>query len=598
MAGLKTNAMAEKDIQSQLYTASPNKFEDALLKLNLLTPQQIDLLRVESINSGRSIEEIGRDMGMLNEEAVSQAWGSVLNVPYIDLRDEAIDKKILNVIPEQVAKNYHVVAFATAGTKRYKVAVADPKNIQALEALEFVSKKGGFRIDMHIASAESIAHSVTQYGNLSSEVTEVLKDATKDFEVDDVAEKLESAKELEKIVTDAPIAKAVAAILKFAMQNDASDIHIEPTTTEIKIRYRMDGVLVNTLNLPLKAHAALVSRIKILSNLKIDEARIPQDGRFSSSLDGNEIDFRVSTFPTVSGEKVVMRLLDKSAGLRSLEEIGVVGRGFDKLVEGLAKPYGMTLVTGPTGAGKSTTLYASLTRLNNVGVNIVTLEDPVEYHIDGINQSQINPTVGYTFASGLRSILRQDPDIVMVGEIRDQETAEMAVNAALTGHIVLSTLHTNNAAGALPRLVDMNVEPFLISSSVNTIVAQRLARKICASCKAETTLTTVEQKQIEEIISTMPKATKAELKPLKDYTLMKGTGCDVCNNSGYKGRIGIFEVLPMTDAIKDLLMNQGSGDDIQDKAVEEGMMTMLQDGVLKVLGGVTTFSEVLLRAKE
>ena len=580
------------------YAASPAKFQEALLNLSLVTQQQMEMLRIESINSGRPLDEIARDMGLLGPEDIVQAWGQVMNLPYIDLRETIIKRETLSKIPEQVAKNYRVVAFEPSGTNRLKVAISDPRNIQALEALEFVSKKGGYHVDLHIASDESIAHGIEQFGNLSSEVTKVIKDATKEFEVNDVKEDIESADALSKLVSEAPIAKAVAAILKYGVTNKASDIHIEPTESDIRIRYRLDGVLVNTLNLPHNAHAALVSRIKILSNLKIDEARVPQDGRFNAKFDDNEIDFRVSTFPTVSGEKVVMRLLDKTGGIKSLEEIGVTGRGFDKLVEGLAKPYGMTVVTGPTGSGKSTTLYASLSRLNDVGVNIVTLEDPVEYHIDGINQSQINPTIGYTFGSGLRSILRQDPDIVMVGEIRDKETAEMAVHASLTGHIVLSTLHTNDAAGALPRLIDMGIEPFLISSSVNTIVAQRLVRRICHACSQQTTLPKDELDAMAAIIAEMPKPVKAQLRPLKEYVFMKGAGCEICRSSGFQGRQGIFEVLPLTEPIEELLLHGASGSAIKDKAITEGMVTMQQDGILKVLAGITTFAEVLLRTKE
>lgn len=568
------------------------------MALELLTPQQVELLRVESINSGRSIEEIGRDMGLLGEEDIVKVWSQVMSLPYIDLRDTAIKRDVLNKIPESVAKNYRMVAFDASTQNRVKVAVVDPRNIQALEALEFVAKKGGFRTDLHIASGESLKAAVAQYGNLSSEVSEVLKDATKEFEVTDVDEDVDTAKDLEKLVAEAPIAKAVSAILKYAVKNKASDIHIEPSEEEIRIRYRMDGVLVNTLNLPRNAHAALVSRIKILSNLKIDENRMPQDGRFNGMFDGKEIDFRVSTFPTVAGEKVVMRLLDKSGGIKTLEEIGVTGRGFEKLVEGLSKSYGMTVVTGPTGAGKSTTLYASLARVNDVGVNIVTLEDPVEYHMDGINQSQINPQIGYTFGSGLRSILRQDPDIVMVGEIRDQETAEMAVHAALTGHIVLSTLHTNDAAGALPRLVDMGVEEFLIASSVNTIVAQRLVRRICPNCPQTYTLTASEEEGMQKVIDAMPEGVRNELKALKEYSFLKGAGCDLCNGTGYKGRQGIFEILPMSDVIKDLLLDKKSGSEIKEQAIKEGMVTMQQDGILKVLAGVTTFEEVIMRTKE
>lgn len=580
------------------FVASPTKFQDALLELELLTPQQIEMLKVESINSGRPLEQIARDMGLLDTEEVVRAWGHVVRLPYIDLRDAAIKREVLNIIPDQVAKHYRVVAFAPAGEHRYKVAIADPKDIQALEALEFVSKKAGWGIDLHIASSDSLDASLRQYGNLSSEVTTVLKEASAAVADEDVKENVDNADQLEKIVSDAPIAKAVGAILKYAVKNSASDVHIEPTETDIKVRYRMDGVLVNTLNLPIKAHQALVSRIKIMSNLKIDENRIPQDGRFNGNFDGKEIDFRVSTFPTVGGEKVVMRLLDKSGGIKSLEEIGVTGRGFERLVDGLAKPFGLTIVTGPTGAGKSTTLYASLARLNDVGVNIVTLEDPVEYHMDGINQSQINTQIGYTFGSGLRSILRQDPDIVLVGEIRDTETAEMAVHASLTGHIVLSSLHTNDAAGALPRLADMGVEPFLIASSVNTIVAQRLVRRICHNCKQTYTLNESEVKSMSEIVDAMPKEVKALIKPLKEYSFLKGAGCDICNRTGYKGRQGIFEILPMTEAVKELLLKSAAGSQIKDKAVEEGMVTMQQDGILKVLAGITTLEEVILRTRE
>lgn len=579
------------------FSASPVKFQNALRELNLLNDQQIELLRVESINSGRPIEDIARDMGLLGQEEIVKAWGQVMNLPYVDLRTETIPKDILNKIPEAVGKNYNIVAFEEVNDSRYKVAVSDPRNIQALEALEFVAKKSNFRVDLHIASRNSITAGISQYGNLTGEVENVLKDATADLDIEDVKEDVDTAGQLEKLVSEAPIAKAISAILKYAVKNSASDIHIEPGEQDIKCRYRLDGVLVNTLTLPKKAQNALTSRVKILSNLKIDETRVPQDGRFGGIFEGKEIDFRVSTFPTVNGEKTVMRLLDKAGGVKTLEEIGITGRGFDKLVEGLAKPWGMTIVTGPTGSGKSTTLYASLSRLNNVGVNIVTLEDPVEYHMDGINQSQINTAINYTFASGLRSILRQDPDIVMVGEIRDEETAEMAVHAALTGHIVLSTLHTNDAAGALPRLVDMGVEPFLISSSVNTLVAQRLVRRICQKCKQEFTMTGEQIQAIEEIVANMPKQVKAKLRPIKEYTFLHGVGCDTCNKTGYKGRQGIFEVLPMSEAIKTLLVKHASASEINDKAIEEGMVTMQQDGILKVLAGITTLEEVLVRTK-
>ena len=578
--------------------SSATKFQDALVELKLLTPEQAKNLRLQSINSGTPLEQLARDMGLVDDEGIAKAKGLMVGLPYVDLRNESVSREVLQAVPQQVAKNYAVVAFAKRGS-RYQIALQNPKNVQALEALEFVTKRSKLAVDLHIASRASVEQLVSQYGSLSGEVTEVLKETgPDDLAIEDVEEDLGSARMLEKVVSEAPIAKAIGAILKYAVKTNASDVHIEPTESDIKVRYRHDGVLENTLNLPRKTLPALVSRIKILSNLKIDESRIPQDGRFNSKFEGREIDFRVSTFPTVHGEKVVMRLLDKAQGLKTLEEIGVSGRGFDKMVEGLEEPYGMTLVTGPTGSGKSTTLYASLSRLNSVGVNIVTLEDPVEYSVDGVNQSQINPQIGYSFASGLRSILRQDPDIVMVGEIRDQETADMAVNAALTGHIVLSTLHTNDAAGALPRMVDMGVEPFLLASSINTLVAQRLTRKICEFCKKPASLNKAELDTIQDVVGQMPKEVRAKLKPLKEYKFLKGAGCDRCGGSGYKGRIGIFEVLPMSDAVKELLLSNASGDNIADKAVEEGMVTMQMDGILKVLSGQTTLEEVMLRTKE
>ena len=577
---------------------SRQKIANALVKLELLTPEQVAQLKDKSVSTGRPLEEIAHDMGLVSDEDLAKATGEVMGLPYVDLRQVEIDRKILFKIPERVAKQYLVAAFARSGSNRYKVAMADPRDVQALQAVEFATKQGALQADLYIASTESLRAVIQQYGSLTGEVTDVLNAAKAEEEVEDVEEDLQSAQQLERVVSDAPMAKAVGAILKYAAQTGVSDIHIEPTDAEIRIRYRIDGVLINTINLPRKTHAALVSRIKVLSNMKIDENRVPQDGRFNSMFDNKEIDFRVSTFPTVHGEKVVLRLLDKSSGIKTLEEIGVTGRGFDKLVEGIHRPYGMTLVTGPTGSGKSTTLYAALQRLNDVAVNIVTLEDPVEYDMVGINQSQINPGIGYDFANGLRSILRQDPDIVMVGEIRDRETAEMAVQAALTGHIVFSTLHTNDAAGALPRLVDMEVEPFLISSSINTILAQRLVRKICEHCKRPAEISDAERETVAAIIAEMPKQTREKLKPLKDYVFQKGAGCNICNKTGYKGRTGIFEVLPLTEPIKDLLLNRASGTDIKDKAIAEGMVTMQQDGILKTLDGVTTVEEVMIRTKE
>ncbi len=429
---------------------------------------------------------------------------------------------------------------------------------------------------------------------MTAEVSNVLKDVNVDLNVDEaVDEDVENPKDLGKIIQEAPISKAVAVIIKYAVQSRASDIHIEPQENDVKIRYRIDGILQHTVSLPKSVHAAIISRIKILSNLKIDEQRIPQDGRFHTIVADKEIDFRVSTLPTANGEKVVMRLLDKSAGILTLEKLGLQGKGFDILSANIKKPHGMILVTGPTGSGKSTTLYAIIDKINDVGINIVTLEDPIEYYIKGVNQSQIRPDIGFTFANGLRSIVRQDPDVIMVGEIRDLETAEMAVHAALTGHVVLSTLHTNDAVGAVPRLIDMGIEPFLIASSVNVVVAQRLVRKICEKCKESYPATSEMQKEFEEEIEKLPEQEKKNINLTNPLMLYRGKGCNECNNTGFKGRLGIFEVLPMEDEIEELTLKKVPASKIQEQAIKLGMITMKQDGIIKVLTGITTMEEVL-----
>ncbi|MCX6766549.1 MAG: GspE/PulE family protein [Candidatus Moranbacteria bacterium] len=393
-------------------------------------------------------------------------------------------------------------------------------------------------------------------------------------------------------IQEAPVAKIVEVILRNAIEGAASDIHIEPLEDNIRVRYRLDGILHNSLVLPKQIGPAIVSRIKILSNLKIDEKRKPQDGRFRITESKKQIDLRVSTLPVSMGEKVVMRVLDKEKGLLDLDDLGVTGRNYDIIKKCIFEPYGMILISGPTGSGKSTTLYSVLKILNREGVNIITLEDPVEYAIEGINQSQVKPEIGYSFASGLRSILRQDPDIIMVGEIRDKETAELAVHAALTGHVVLSTLHTNDSLGAIPRLIDMEVEPFLVASSLRAVVAQRLVRKICPECREEVKMNDAVKQEIERVLEQIPEAEKKIHNLGKEIKIYKGKGCAKCAESGMKGRIGIYEVFYMDEEVNNLLGGKFDEEKLRQIAQKQGMVSMKQDGILKVLEGITTLEEV------
>lgn len=592
------NTNINESHENKVTEAGGMEIEDALLKLGLINENQLELIKIESVNTGEPIEEIVEKMKMVSPEDLIRAWGLVFGMPYIDLEDVNVNQDILFKIPENVARKYKIVAFAKKNGK-LQIAISDPHNLQALEALEFIKQQNNYNVGIFIASDNGISYILNQYGTLRKEVGKALEEAIpENIGIEEVSEEeVEDKDRLNKVIQDAPISKVVSLIIKYAVSSKASDIHIEAEEKEIKVRYRIDGVLKQTITLPKHLLPAIVSRIKILANLKIDEQRLPQDGRFRNKFDGKEIDFRVSTFPSVNGEKVVMRILDTSTGILSLEQLGVMGSGFETLEKNIKKPHGMILVTGPTGSGKSTTLYAIIDRINNEGVNIVTLEDPVEYHMNGVNQSQIKPEIGYTFASGLRSILRQDPDVVMVGEIRDFETAEMAVHAALTGHIVLSTLHTNDAAGAIPRLIDMKVEPFLIASSVNVIVAQRLVRKVCSSCVTKRKPNAKELAAIREEINKMPEKEKKEIN-ITDIKIPEPKGCDKCQETGYKGRIGVYEVFSVDKPIEELIVKEVSASSIAKKAIENGMLTLKQDGILKVLKGITTLEEVWRVTKE
>lgn len=515
-----------------------------------------------------------------------------LGVPYLYKIPNKIDKDILSIIPENLALKHQMVVF-NKEDDLIRVAMIDVNNIEALNVLRFITGKEGFRLEIYLTSASRMNDMLRFYASPEKAAAEAaISLKREDAELKVIKKERKEAKD---IIQDAPVSKLVEVIVKHAIEGRASDIHIEPLDDKYRVRFRVDGILYASLDVPKEVGKAVVSRVKILSNLKIDEQRKPQDGRFQIREGGIITDFRVSTFPVVEGEKAVMRVLDRSNQVFDLKSLGLLGRNYEIFSKRILDPYGIILITGPTGSGKSTTLYGFLKILNQEERNIVTLEDPVEYYISGINQSQIKPEIGYTFANGLRSILRQDPNVIMVGEIRDSETAELAIHAALTGHLVFSTLHTNNAIGSVPRLIDMGVEPFLLSSSLRVVAAQRLVRKICENCKEETEIPEEIYNNIKEELAGIPEKElkKYDIDLSQKIRLYKGKGCEECNNLGYKGRIAIYEVIEISDKIKDLIAEKrGSEGDFEVQAKKEGMISMRQDGILKVLKGITEMSEI------
>jgi type IV pilus assembly protein PilB len=580
---------------SQSKTAS---FEKFLLEKGFISGDNLVKAQSGSIKSQQNLFDYLVSERYLTEEDLTRARGLFFNLPYVDLRSKSIGKEILELVSKETMNNYRFIPFEQAGDV-LKVAITDPSNLGALEALEFLSQKKKSRVEIYIISNSSFDAVSRKSGNITTEVNQALEEVV-EIEKADRGIKREVLREPanQKLTDEAPISKIVDVVIKHAIEALASDIHIEPSEEDLRIRYRIDGVLHSSLILPKTVHSAIVSRIKILSNLKIDEQRLPQDGRFHVNLAEKPIDFRVSTFPTVVGEKVVLRILDKSKGAPTLPELGITGRRLEIMKDSIGKAHGMFLVTGPTGSGKSTTLYSILTILNKPGVNIVTLEDPVEYFIDGINQAQIRPEIGLTFASGLRSILRQDPNIIMVGEIRDKETAELAINSALTGHLVFSTLHTNSAVGAIPRLIDMGIEPFLLTASLNLLSAQRLVRKLCDKCATQTKPTPDVEEFIRKQIATVDKSEFGDI-DLKDMKIWTGRGCPACGNTGFRGRVGIHECLNITKAIQNMINERESALKIEEFAVkEEKMILMVQDGILKALRGLTSIEEVVRVTKD
>ncbi|MBU1039459.1 Flp pilus assembly complex ATPase component TadA [Patescibacteria group bacterium] len=573
---------------------------DILLANKKITPDQLKQLQAEAAESGLNWEEVLRSSNLVKLEDIMAAKAQLFGMPYKDLVGHVIPIDVIKLIPQEIAENYQIVVFEQTG-QEVSVALVNPGNYKAVEAAEYIARENKWHLHYYLTSAEGFISAVRQYESLTSEVTEALNLAGDKFQ--DKSKEKKSANEdnqegnFEEIVKSAPVAKMVAVILRHAVEGGASDIHIEPNEDETRVRYRIDGDLHTSIVLPRYIHTAIVSRIKVLANLKIDETRIPQDGRIRLQVANRPIDLRVSTMPLLNSEKVVMRILDTTTGVKTLEELGFWGKTMGLLKESLSKSKGMLLVTGPTGSGKSTTLYAALNILNKEDVNIITLEDPIEYYLQGVNQSQINPEVEYTFSTGLRSILRQDPDVILVGEIRDTETAELAIHASLTGHVVLSTLHTNDASGAIPRLIDMHVEPFLISSTVNIIIAQRLVRKICTYCQEEIKVPEEMLIEMKKGLTNLP--SDIEIKELNQpWVFKKGKGCNRCDFTGYKGRTVISEALVGTTSLQNLIVKPFTPNDIKEEYKKQGILSLKQDGLIKVLQGLTTLEEVLTVTKD
>lgn len=574
------------------------KVEDRLVEVGALTPEQLNTIKDGAKQAGRPVFAYAIDRGVINEEQLTEAIAKISGTPYVNLSKAVIDAKVLALLPMEVARRFMAVPLgetSDGGAQRLAVAMLDATNIQAVD---FLSRAIERPIKVYIASESGINNVISQYHIDMDSVDSVLSGSSSE------AIKSVETKDVKVLVQDSPISKILTQILEYAQRARASDVHIEPLEERLTIRCRIDGVLRRVMDLPKSVESALISRIKILSNLKIDEHRKPQDGQFTIMVGNKEVDLRIAISPVVWGEQVVIRLLDKSGSSFKLEEMGYTGRALRLIRKGIKKPNGMVLTSGPTGSGKSTSLYALVQEILSEEINIVTLEDPVEYKMSGVNQIQVNPAVGLTFASGLRSILRQDPDVVLVGEIRDSETANLAVQAALTGHLVFSTLHTNSAAGILPRLLDMGIEPFLIASTVNTVIGQRLVRRIAKD--AETYQSdAVETNSVHSVAGYLLPKTPEEVAsvsedlgygdlPLADapsYTLTRGKSSPLAPN-GYKGRMGLYEVMEITDEIQQLILKHATSGQIQKVAIAQGMIPMHVDGYLKALAGQTTLEEV------
>lgn len=589
--------------------------EKLLTDAGKVTAEQLKSLREQKEAQKKPLQDLVIQGSVATEKDLTKLYAQEIDVPYIELNPKEIKREVLRLVPERIARQYNVILFGVEEDGSKLLAMADPDDIQAIS---FLQKQLGANIKVSVATNSNIQAALDQYrGNIGNELTKV---AVGDEAEEEIDEEIDEA----DLAEDSPIAQTVNLLIEYAIRSGASDIHIEPRENYVSIRYRVDGILREANKLPKKVHGALVSRIKILSNLKIDERRAPQDGRFKIQLGGEMYALRVSTLPITEGEKVVMRILNESTTAATLEELGYWGISLDLINKAILQPHGMILVTGPTGSGKSTSLFSTLSLLNKPTINISTVEDPVEYRIPGANQVQLNPMAGMTFATGLRALMRQDPNVIMVGEIRDSETSDIAVQAALTGHLVFATLHTNNAATCLPRLLDMGIEPFLIASTVRAVVGQRLVRRLCIDCRTTMVPDAPTLKQIAEIFGTDNSSVMKQVHELEKQALAGGigkantgksdvdtsalsttetkiskiykaldAGCDSCGHTGYKGRVGIYEVLSNSTEVQKLIVANSTSDEIQMQAIKDGMITMQVDGFIKALRGQTTIEEIL-----
>ncbi|OGF23893.1 hypothetical protein A3H09_03790 [Candidatus Falkowbacteria bacterium RIFCSPLOWO2_12_FULL_45_13] len=571
---------------------SNEQLEKILKQADIMPAEEFSKFLKEAGKSGRKIENYLIEKKIVTASALYESAAKYFKVPFIDLKNQVIRKDILMNIPEPIASAQQIVAFAVEG-KKIKIACLDPEN---MEIFEFIKKKTELEPKIYLTTPESFDEVLKQYHkSLKAEFKE-LADENLD----------PSSANLKKLAENLPIVRIVDTLLEYAIFENASDIHIEPEEKDILARYRIDGILKTVMTLPKNVQPGIIARIKILANLKVDEHRLPQDGRFKVNAKDYKVSLRVSIIPTFDGEKIVMRLLNEKAQILTLEQLGFQPSALESIKRNISKPHGMILVTGPTGSGKTTTLYTVLNILNTPEVNIITIEDPIEYRMPHVNQSQVNPKIGYTFATGLRSFLRQDPNIIMVGEIRDQETAEIAIHAAMTGHLVLSSLHTNDAVTTLPRLSDMGVPAFLVASTTNIIIAQRLVRKICPNCIQSYKLDKLmikeltKQLNVENIMQTMQnKRIIADAKRgLESLLFYRGAGCKQCSNSGYKGRIGIYEALEVTDEMSELILRKEPPAVLKKQAEKQGMLTIIEDGFIKAKNGITTIEEVMRVTKE
>ena len=571
------------------------KLLDQLIEKKILTPESWKTVVAAAEKSESDPEEQLVQDGLISEESLAKMKGELFGLPFVDLDEIEVSEETLKIIPQAVAQNFQLVLFEKKGNE-VSVALVNPDDYRGIEAIDFWVKKEGYTLKLFICTGSGYRNTFRKYTAFKKEVKDALNVLAEEAAKDHRGKKTER---LVEIIKKAPVAKIVALMIQEAVDLRTSDIHIEPGDPETRVRFRIDGILRTYLSLPKSHHAMIVSRIKVLADLKIDETRIPQDGRIRMSVEGQDVNLRVSTLPVLEAEKIVMRILPTSTHIITLEQLGFWQRPYEILKAVIDRPSGVLLVSGPTGSGKSTSLYSILTELNKESVNIVTLEDPVEYFFSGINQVQINPDVGLTFASGLRSILRQDPNIVMVGEIRDTETAELATHAALTGHFLLSTIHAKDVVGVIPRLTDMHVEPFLIAAALNTIMGQRLVRKICQQCKQPVPAPPSLEKELTTEIENIPTPGLLESLKLPSNTVFyKGVGCDECGKTGYKGRTVVSEIMSMTPQLSEILSRKFSIDDLSAEMKRQGNMTLKQDAILKALLGLTSLEEVLRITRE